>query len=61
MKKSFALAAVAASLAATPAAAAPGVGGKVYGARIEKGVTEVELRYGRLSGDAADGAQRQAQ
>ena len=55
MKKSFALAAVAASLAATPAAAAPGVGGKVYGARIEKGVTEVELRYGRLSGDAADG------
>jgi hypothetical protein len=40
---------------ATPAAAAPGLGGKVYGARIEKGVTEVEMRYGRLSGDAADG------
>jgi len=55
MKNMVLLAATAAALAATPAAAAPGLGGKVYGARIEKGVTEIEMRYGRLAGDAADG------
>ena len=55
MKNLVLLVTAAAALAATPAAAAPGLGGKVYGARIEKGVTEVEMRYGRLSGDAADG------
>ncbi len=40
---------------AMPALAAPGLGDKVYGAKIEDGVTEVEMRYGRLTGDAADG------
>lgn len=38
-----------------PAFAAPGVGEKVYGASVEKGVSEVEARYGRLVGDEADG------
>lgn len=42
-------------LAAAPALAAPGVGEKIYGATLEPGVTEVETRYGRLTGDAADG------
>lgn len=37
------------------ALAAPGLGDKVYGAQLEEGVTEVEMRYGRLTGDAADG------
>jgi hypothetical protein len=40
---------------ATPALAAPGVGDPVYGARIERGITEFEARYGRLTGGAADG------
>lgn len=40
---------------ATPLLAAPGVGEKVYGARLEDDTTEVELRYGRLSGGQADG------
>lgn len=35
---------------ASVANAAPGVGEAVYGATIEKGVTELEARYGRLSG-----------
>ena len=38
-----------------PARAAPGIGEKVYGATVEKGVSEVEFRYGRLVGDYADG------
>ncbi len=38
-----------------PALAAPGVGEKVYGAKVEKGVSEVEFRYGRLVGGEADG------
>ncbi len=38
-----------------PANAAPGVGDPVYGATIERGVTEFEARYGRLTGGAADG------
>ena len=35
--------------------AAPGVGEKVYGATINAGVSEVEARYGRLTGGPADG------
>jgi hypothetical protein len=42
-------------LVAGAAKAAPGVGEKVYGATLEAGVTEVEARYGRLTGGAADG------
>jgi hypothetical protein len=38
-----------------PAAAAPGIGEKVYEATIEPGVTEVEARYGRLTGGSATG------
>lgn len=40
---------------ATPSIAAPGLGSKVYGARVEAGVTEIEARYGELSGGSADG------
>jgi hypothetical protein len=50
-----ALIALLAFLASAPAVAAPGVGQKVYGARVKKGVTEVEARYGRLIGARADG------
>lgn len=46
---------LAALVAASPAAAAPGVGDKVYGATLEAGETEFEARYGRLAGDEADG------
>ncbi len=37
------------------AQAAPGLGSKVYGATIEPGETELELRYGRLTGGEEDG------
>ena len=47
---------VAALLLATPAAAEPGLGEKVYGAVLEPGVTELEARYGRLTGRSGDGA-----
>jgi hypothetical protein len=40
---------------ATPAAAEPGMGDKVYGATVDEGVTEFETRYGHLVGDDADG------
>src|SRR5947209_15171864 len=45
------------SLLAFPAAAdaAPGVGEKVYGAVLEPDTTEIEARYGRLTGGTADG------
>jgi hypothetical protein len=40
----------------TPAVAgSPGMGGEVYGATVEKGETEVEARYGRLTGGANPG------
>ena len=39
----------------TSAAAAPGVGDPIYAARIESGVTEIEARYGRLTGGLDDG------
>ena len=42
-------------LTGSPALAAPGLDEKVYGATVEKGVSEVELRYGRLVGEQADG------
>ena len=51
----FPVAAVALALGSAPAFAAPGVGEKVYGATVERGVSEVEARYGRLVGDGADG------
>ena len=56
MNKTILLSALAALAFAQPAAAAPGVGSKVYGATVEKGVTEIEARYGRLSGGPASGA-----
>ncbi|WP_293881654.1 hypothetical protein [Sphingomonas sp.] len=46
----------AALLLATPALAQPGLGEKVYGATLEPGVTELEARYGRVTGDDAGGA-----
>lgn len=49
-------AAVAAMLLMVPGVvhAAPGAGEKVYGATLNKDATEVEFRYGRLSGGTAD-------
>ena len=41
--------------AATPALASPGVGDPVYGATVTKGLTEFEVRYGRLTGGIANG------
>jgi hypothetical protein len=41
--------------AATEASAAPGVGDPIYGAKVEAGVTELEVRYGRLSGGLDNG------
>lgn len=43
------------TLVASPAHAAPGLDEVVYGATVEPGVTEIETRYGRLTGDEADG------
>jgi hypothetical protein len=53
----FALGLVTLLLAST-AQAAPGLGEKVYGATVEAGVTELEARYGRLTGgtDAGEDA-----
>ena len=53
--KAYLLAAAMLVAVSTPALAAPGVGEKVYGATVERGVSEVEVRYGRLVGDDADG------
>lgn len=39
----------------TAATASPGVGDPIYGATVEKGATEFEARYGRLTNGAADG------
>lgn len=55
MSKMLPLAALAAVAIAQPAFAAPGLGEQVYGATVEKGVTEVETRYGRLTGGADAG------
>jgi len=59
MNKSITAAAlaVAAAMLAVPTAAlaAPGVGDEVYGATVEKGEPEVELRYGRLGGGPDNG------
>lgn len=54
MKVYYAAAALLA-VASSPALSAPGIGEKVYGATVEKGVSEVEFRYGRLVGDEANG------
>lgn len=37
------------------AKAEPGLAGKVYGATVEAGVTELELRHGRIHGDTLGG------
>lgn len=44
-------------LAVTPSAAyaAPGLDNVVYGATVEAGKSELEMRYGRLTGGSADG------
>lgn len=39
----------------TPALAAPGLGDEVYGATVDKGELEVEVRHGRLGGGVDDG------
>lgn len=58
--RSFALAfalsfASALALAPVAALASPGVGDPIYGASVENGLSEFEVRYGRLTGGAADG------
>lgn len=40
---------------ASAAQAAPGLDEVVYGATVEPGITEIESRYGRLTGGPADG------
>jgi len=55
MKHWIAATALAASLVATSASAEPGLANKVYSPYVKKGVTEVELRAGRLNGGALDG------
>jgi hypothetical protein len=42
-------------LAAAPALAAPGLGEQVYGTEVNKGVFELESRYGGLNGGPDDG------
>lgn len=53
--KAYRVAAALLAVVSGPALAAPGVGDKVYGATVERGVSEVEFRYGRLVGGSADG------
>lgn len=49
------MAAIVACTLATPAWAAPGLGGEVYGANVEQGEIELEAIYGELDGGADDG------
>ena len=59
MNRLYVSAALAGSIVAcalsTPALAAPGLGGEVYGATVEKGETEIEMQYDRLSGGPESG------
>jgi hypothetical protein len=56
VKIAAALAAAASCLLTAPyAAAEPGLGSKVYDPYVRSGVTEVEVRTGRLTGGASDG------
>lgn len=48
-------AAMLACLIAAPAYAAPGLGGEVYGAHVDKGELEFEAIYGELDGGPEDG------
>jgi hypothetical protein len=54
-KTSLVLLSAISAFVATPATAAPGLGSKVYGATLEAGETELEARYGRLTGGADAG------
>ena len=47
--------AVSVALISTPAVAAPGLGEQVYGATVDPGETELEARYGRLTGGVDSG------
>ncbi|MGE5720890.1 MAG: hypothetical protein ACM3YM_00390 [Sphingomonadales bacterium] len=51
----FAFLALIACGAASAAHAAPGLGEEIYGATVSAGKSEVEARYGRLTGGSADG------
>jgi hypothetical protein len=53
--KTLIVAALAAAAFPAAAHAEAGLGDKVYGATVDAGVSEVEVRYGRLVGDEADG------
>jgi hypothetical protein len=49
------LASLAAVFVASSSTAQPGMGNRVYGARVEAGATEIESSYSRLAGGAAGG------
>lgn len=53
--KRLAIAGLVLLASSAPAIAAPGVGDPIYGATIENRATEIEARYGRLTGGPADG------
>ena len=53
--RKLAIAAIAACTMATPAWAAPGLGGDVYGVSVEEGELELEAIYGALGGGEDDG------
>lgn len=55
MRKSAIAAAVLACVAASPALAAPGLAGEIYGAQVEQGEFEIEAIWGALDGGADDG------
>ena len=55
MRKSFFAASFACALSAAPALAAPGLGGEVYGAKVDKGEFEFESRFNTLTGGPDDG------
>jgi hypothetical protein len=55
MKGWMVAAALGASLAAAPAWAEPGLANKVYSPYVKKGVTELEVRGGRINGGELDG------
>jgi len=56
VRRLFAVIACIYAVGTSPAAAdEPGVAGQVYGATIDPGVTELETRYGRLTGGGEDG------
>lgn len=55
MRGKILIGAIVAAISTMPASAAPGLDSKVYGTRITAGSTELESRYGRLTGGSDSG------